>query len=146
MKQRKWTALIAVLLMTATSAGCKKEERATAPESGREATTQSMPALASQPAQQLVAVKFGPTSVKAGADFNVQSNGQSAMWVQGENITPYTVVILDNQRMISSPKKDGKLITCLVPKQKYSTVGEYPLYLLDTKSGNKSNELKIVVK
>lgn len=138
---RKHVAMISMMLVAVAFAGCGKKEAQEAPKQTGTAT--SAPA---QPGQQLVLVDFGPKSVNAGKDFNVQTNGESALWAKAENVTPSTIIVLNNAQMKSSPKKEGNAITCFVPKSAYATPGEYPVFLVDTKSGSKSNELKFVVK
>jgi len=138
---RKHVATISMMLVAVAFAGCDKKEAQEAPKQTSTAT--SAPA---QPRQQLALFEIGPMSVNAGKDFNVQPNGESALWAKAENVTPSTVIVLNNAQMKSNPKKEGKAITCFVPRSAYTTPGEYPVFLVDTKTGSKSNELKIVVK
>jgi hypothetical protein len=46
----------------------------------------------------------------------------------------------------STVQNDGKLVTAGVPKSVYSKAGQYSIYLLDRKTGEKSNVQKFVVK
>jgi hypothetical protein len=55
-------------------------------------------------------------------------------------------MVLNGVSLASAPSPDGKGITAAVPKNLYETPGEYPLLLLDTKTNQKSNELKFTVK
>ncbi|QWV92464.1 hypothetical protein KP004_14810 [Geomonas oryzisoli] len=130
-----------MLLVAVAFAGCDKKEAQEASKA-----TQTAPAAPAQPGQQLVLVDFGPKATPVGKDFNIQPNGESALWAKAENVTPSTVIVLNNVQMKSNPKKEGNAITCFVPKSAYSAAGEYPVFLLDTKTGSKSNELKLVVK
>jgi hypothetical protein len=125
---------LAVAVSCAVFSGCKKEEQ---PAPTQE--TQSK-----QVVQSLKFVKFGPTDIKAGTDFNVQSNGVSAMWAVGENLPPSTIIVIKNTKLHGFPGDKGS-ITTPVPKELYAQRGEYPIYLLDTKTGAKSNELKFLV-
>ncbi|HJV66869.1 MAG TPA: hypothetical protein VJ550_14125 [Geomonas sp.] len=135
---------IAILLALAVgvASGCSKSQET---QDASKQATASAPAP-QQTQQQLALLDFGPKTITVGTDFNVQPNGQSALWAKAENVTPSTVIVLNGEQMKSNPKQDGKMITCLVPKQSYTTPGTYPIYLIDTKSGSKSNELKVVVK
>ena len=89
---------------------------------------------------------YGPQDVRAGQDFNVQPSGVSAIWASTENATPATVIVIKGVRLKSDVQQDGKLITAAVPPSVYESAGEYPIYLLDEKSGQRSNELKFIVK
>ncbi len=91
-------------------------------------------------------LKCGPEDIKAGVVFNKQPNGESAIWTETVNASPGTILVLNGVPLKSARREDGKLVTAFVPKELYSKPGEYPLYLLDTKTNSKSNELKFVVK
>jgi hypothetical protein len=97
--------------------------------------------------QKLTLLSFGPREVKAGQDFNVQLKGGSALWAQGDGITPTTIVVINNVKLhgFRLPGKE-KVITTPVPKELYAIPGNYPIYLLDTKTNVKSNELKFTIK
>ena len=97
--------------------------------------------------RKLVLKKIGPTETSAGEVFNKQSNGESALWSETENATPTTVLVLNGVSLDSAlQKKDGTVVTAFVPKKLYEKVGIYSVYLLDTKTNKKSNELKFVVR
>jgi SAM-dependent methyltransferase len=99
----------------------------------------------SQQQKPLVMIGYGPDSIVARKDFNVQPNGENAIWVNADNVTRHTVVVVNNVQLASSPKGDGKLITAALPKKLYAKPGVCPIYLLDTKTGMKSNEMEFVV-
>lgn len=99
-----------------------------------------------QETRPLVLKKFGPNEVKAGQVFNKQPNGESAIWAETENVTPSTIFVLEGVRLESAMHADGKTASAFVPKNLYQKPGEYTLYLLDTKSNKKSNEMKFIVK
>lgn len=96
--------------------------------------------------QSLVLKKFGPEEVKAGTIFNRQPNGESAIWAETENATPTTIFVLNGVHLESAVHPDGKAASAFVPKQSYEKPGEFILYLLDTKTNKKSNEMKFTVK
>jgi hypothetical protein len=99
-----------------------------------------------QESKLLVLKEYGPTETKAGQVFNKQPDGESAFWATTENVTPTTVMVLNGVQLVSAPQQEGRAITALVPKKLYEHRGDYSLYLLDTKTGNKSNELTFIVK
>jgi hypothetical protein len=53
------------------------------------------------------------------------------MWAKGENITPSTVMV-NNEQMKSSPKIKWKGDYGPLPKNKYNNPGQYSVCLLDT--------------
>jgi len=99
-----------------------------------------------QDSKPLLLNKFGPNEVKAGELFNKQPNGESAIWAETENATPSTVFVLNGVPLESAPQSEGRAVSAIVPKKLYEKPGEYPLYLLDKKTNQKSNEMKFVVK
>lgn len=99
-----------------------------------------------QESKQLVLKKFGPEDIHAGQIFNRQPDGESAIWAETENATPTTVLVLNGVPLESASQSEGKVVTATVPKNLYEKPGEYPLYLLDKKTNQKSNELKFIVK
>ena len=99
-----------------------------------------------QESKLLVLKEYGPTETKAGQVFNKQPDGESAFWAATENVTPTTVMVLNGVQLESAPQQEGRAISALVPKKLYEQQGVYSLYLLDAKTGNKSNELTFIVK
>ena len=95
--------------------------------------------------KDIVLKSYGPENIKAGRPFIVQPNGESAMWVLGENITKDTIIVVDGVKLESSPNPDGKSITAFVPKKLFEKPGQYPLYLVDQITQKKSNEIKFIV-
>jgi len=89
--------------------------------------------------------EIGPTKTKAGQAFNVQPDGQAAMWLKTENATKTTVVVWGETRLVTT-FVDSKGLTALVaPKELYSKPGQFQVYLLDIKTGAKSNSLIFTV-
>lgn len=120
MKRRNFIVLVAFLLVL-IFAGCKQQGSA------------------------LLLKQIGPVEVKAGQDFNVQPNGQSAMWAKTENATKTTIIMWENVKLHTTFGNPNN-VTALVPKELYSKPGQFQVYLLDTKTGAKSNSLMVVVK
>ncbi len=81
-----------------------------------------------------------------GKGFNLQPNGESAMWAQGENITASTVIVFNNVHLHGYPSGKQNSITTPVPDTLFASPGEFSVYLLDTKTGAKSNEVYFQVK
>jgi hypothetical protein len=88
--------------------------------------------------------KMGPTKTKVGVAFNVQLNGESAIWTMAENATKTTVIVWGETRLHSTVGGSNG-VTALVPKELYSKPGQFPICLLDTKTGYKSNSLTFTV-
>jgi hypothetical protein len=86
---------------------------------------------------------FGPAKTKAGQEFNVTANGSSAVWIAADNVTNTTVVVWDDRRIPSFKEPYG--MSAPIPKELYSKPGQYRIYLLDTKSGAKSNGVVFTV-
>jgi hypothetical protein len=99
------------------------------------------------PAEKHLTIKdFGPRETKAGQGFNIQPDGVSAFWFNTENATGTTVVVVNETTLTSSVQNDGKLMTAGVPKPLFGKAGELTVYLQDKATGEKSNEMKFVVK
>jgi hypothetical protein len=88
--------------------------------------------------------EIGPTNTKAGQEFNVQPNGESAIWAKTENATQTTVIVWVETRLKGHVRVPD-LATGVVPKELYSKPGKFQIYLLDTKTGAKSNQLIFTV-
>jgi len=138
---KKWTVISSLLITSALLAGCSGDKSAT--------PAQEKPASAPAPAaaeKHLTIKDFGPRDTKAGQGFNVQKDGVSALWFASENATMNTVVVFSETNLESAVMPDGKLVTAGVPKSLFEKAGEKSVYLLDKKTGEKSNEMKFVVK
>jgi hypothetical protein len=99
-----------------------------------------------QESKSLVLKKYGPADIKVGQIFNKQLSGESAIYTDTENATPTTILVLNGVPLESAVEKEGTVVTAVVPKKLYEKAGEYPLYLLDKKNQNKSNEITFSVK
>ncbi len=121
MKSTKWIPFLAFLCMIVILGGCEPKE--TPP---------------------LKVVKMGPTTIKAGQDFNVQPDGFSAIWVEAENATKTTVVVW-GETQLKSVVRVPDLVTAAVPKELYSKPGTFQISLLDTQTGSKSNNMVLTV-
>ena len=88
--------------------------------------------------------QMGPMKTKVGVAFNMQPKGESAIWTIGENVTKTTVIVW-GETQLHSTFGSSTGITAVVPKELYSKPGQFQVYLLDTKTGAKSNHLIFTV-
>lgn len=91
-----------------------------------------------------VLTEIGPSKIKVGQGFNVQPDGGSAMWAGTKNATQTTVIVWGERQLVTT-FQNSKYLTAGVPKDLYSKPGEIQIYLLDTKTGAKSNSLVLIV-
>jgi hypothetical protein len=71
-------------------------------------------------------VGFGPTPVEHGKSFNVQPNGDSAIWVRTDKpADPHDVLVLDGHQLRTTIS--GNLLTAPVPLSVIATPGPKPL-------------------
>ena len=88
---------------------------------------------------------LGPSSTVAGKGFNLQPDGGSAMWIKGENLTPSTIIVFDKVRLHGFQSGEPNVITTTVPDRLFASPGAFQIFLLDTKSGEKSNVVNFQV-
>lgn len=89
--------------------------------------------------------EMGPVKTKASQGFNVQPNGESAMWFKAENATQTTVAVWGETRLNTTFVNPKELTALVVPKELYSKPGQFQIYLLDNKTGAKSNSIVLIV-
>lgn len=97
-----------------------------------------------QKSSELILKEIGPSKTKVGQVFNVQPDGSAAMWAITENATENTVIMWGDKKLITA-LKSSKVVTAVVPKELYAKAGEYQIFLMDTKTGAKSNSLVFTV-
>lgn len=86
------------------------------------------------PSTDVKIVGFGPSPVVHGQPFNVQPNGDSAIWVRVDKpADPKGVLVLDGQPLKTMVNKD--LLTAVVPVSVIATPGPKPL-LVEFDSGS----------
>lgn len=88
--------------------------------------------------------EIGPAQTKAGQGINVQPEGVSAIWTKTKNATETTIIVWGETQLHTTFGSSNGL-TALVPKELYSKPGQFQIYLLDTKTGTKSNSLVFTV-
>jgi len=89
--------------------------------------------------------EIGPNEIRAGVDFNVQPNGESAIWVITKSATKDTVIYW-NDTQLRTDYKNSELLTAAVPKSLYAKSGSFVCYLMDMKTKGKSNNYILNVK
>jgi hypothetical protein len=99
----------------------------------------------SRPNTALALLNMGPGNIKAGEGFNVQPNGDSAIWVSAKNATKSTVVFWGETKLVTT-FGTPTFLTALVPQNLYASPGKYELYLVDENNGQKSNVFNVTVK
>jgi hypothetical protein len=97
------------------------------------------------PQAPLIVKEIGPNRTKVGQPFNVQPNGQVAMWLKTENATQTTVVIWGWRRLETTFVNSNLVTGVVAPKELYSKAGQYQIYLIDTKTDKTSNVLMFTV-
>lgn len=90
-------------------------------------------------------INFGPQSTKKGTNFNVQQNGQSAMWLKIKTKSPFIQLYFDDIQIKSIRRVNDNLLTATIPKEIYKNEKKYSLFILDLLSEEKSNEVTFTV-
>lgn len=88
---------------------------------------------------------FGPKEIQRGKGFNVQPSGRSALWFIGRAFRWSTVVVLNNVELKTTVGNSHSL-SATVPGYLFKRPGEYPIYLLDKTTNEKSNQVTLRVK
>jgi len=99
------------------------------------------PTAAAQSADAAITVgDWGPRQTSLSQGFNVQPNGDSAMFVQvkGLRVDPKNYITFGGLR-ISGLTQTTNLVTFAVPKSIYSTVGDKSIVLHEASSGRSVN-------
>lgn len=92
----------------------------------------------------LILKEIGPTKTKAGVGFNMQPDGGSAMWATVVNRTDSTVIVWDNRKLPTFQHTAG-IITSPIPEEFYAHPGQHEVFVLDVKTGVKSNSIIFTV-
>jgi hypothetical protein len=96
--------------------------------------------------QKLLITNWGSRSIKKGECFNTQSNGQSAVWLNGENLSQDIVVVWDDHKLGTSVDLKMEVVSALVPASLHKTLGKHDLYLLNIKTRETSNHVNFYVR
>lgn len=90
----------------------------------------------------LVLEAISPSRTVAGAAFNVQANGRSALGVTARNAGSGTVIMLAG-KPLETAYGSPRFLTAFVPDAVLGNPGRYPIYLRD--GGRESNRIEFVV-
>jgi hypothetical protein len=101
--------------------------------------------IASKELSRLSIVEFAPKETHVGQGFNIQPNGESAMWLRVKNVTANTVLVV-NDTVVPVLYDGQEIMTLIIPPEYYAVPRTYDLYLLDPLTQGKSNLVKFVVK
>lgn len=132
-----------VLIFSLWLSSCNKEaEKPKEPAADTTATTEVPQKKVDGP---IIILNWGPNYTKAGQDFNVQDNGESALWFNVQNGTRNTIVYWDTQQLVSNSDTLATVITASVPKNLYKKPGDVRLHLRDTLTGNTSMNVVFII-
>ncbi len=92
----------------------------------------------------LILKEIGPTSTEAGKAFNTQPGGGSAIWARVVNATEDTVIVWHKKELPTFTHSE-EILTAPVPRTFYARPGSFEIFLLDTRTGMKSNSMVFVV-
>ncbi|MEC0227941.1 sulfotransferase family protein [Paenibacillus alba] len=93
----------------------------------------------------LTIIDYGPKEIFACQSFNIQENGENALWITSENATDSTLISLEGTLLNCSVQDEGQLVTALIPKVLTKKEGKYSLQLFDQRTGVKSNIMTLIV-
>lgn len=132
------TSILCVALVGVAS--CGKQDNSTA-------SVPPAPAVAGANAQQQTNIKiiaYGPEGTETGKSFNVQSSGESALWVKLDHpaVGSEAAIWWGNQRLDSSVSEDT--ITALVPAKLYTNAGKYSLQVRAHDGNSHEKESNVV--
>ena len=77
---------------------------------------------------------WGPRYLSKGEPFNKDSNGQLAIWLNAENLTPKIVIVWDQHQLKSVVNLQQEVVTGIVPSALYHAMGKHNIFLLNTKT------------
>lgn len=96
--------------------------------------------------ERLQIVEFGPTEITQGQGFNVQPDGQSAIWARIQNATGSTILVLNEHELETAVHMADNLLTAVVPDSLYQEQGSIPLYIKDTYTGIISEPVLVTIR
>jgi hypothetical protein len=96
---------------------------------------------------KLIISDYGPKCIKQGTSFNVQKSGECAIWVEAENATPTTKVVMNETILHNSISRNGTLVTAEIPRELLYKMksGCYTLYLEDVLNNRSSNKVNFII-
>lgn len=90
-------------------------------------------------------INYGPDAITAGQNFNLQPNGENAIWCETQNAYSGLQLVLKNTPLKTEVNENGTLVTAIIPKWLYDFSGSYDLYLKDPTYNLISNKLTFVI-
>lgn len=134
MSSAKYLSLAVALMVAA----CSPQNDAPPPGDKKAAAPAAAPAVAPTPVSAIQVPNWGPRETPAGKGFNVQSNGNSAIWFEAKGIGTNTVEVwLGDTKLehpVVDPEKGG---SAEVPPALIAKPGKYPYYLVAKPSGTR---------
>ncbi len=83
---------------------------------------------------------MGPYSTTEKIGFNIQPNGESAIWFNGENFNENCIVMWENT-VLNTTFLDINNVTASIPSQLYTKAGYYKIFIFDKVKYTISNKL-----
>lgn len=122
--------IAAILLCVGTIVGCSDGAQTNSSSSAQ--TSPPAPAV-----PEIRITKWGPESTKSGQGFNVQADGQSAMWFEASGVGgASTYEVKFGETLLTNVViQQGKGGSVLVPKSAIEKPGTYQVTLIEKPSG-----------
>jgi hypothetical protein len=144
MRIKSLCTTLPICLVLVAIVSCGKEDKSTTAISSPPALT----AIDQQGQSNFQIVQYGPKESGAGVAFNTQSSGQAALWVELDHpATGSRAAIWWGDHRLESAVS-GNVISAVVPAERYTTVGKYPIQVRVGSGANdkRSNVVYFVVK
>jgi hypothetical protein len=93
----------------------------------------------------MVIKQFGPTETVAGQGFNTQPNGDSAMWIMTDNLSP-GVILVFGDKDLPTVAGDANVVTAAIPQKLLAQPRIIQVWLRDPITRRTSNVVQFVVK
>ena len=90
--------------------------------------------------------QWGPKYIVKGESFNNDFNGQLAIWMNVENISPMVSIVWDENRLKSVVNLQQEVVTGLVPGELYHKIGKHNIFLINTETQEVSNTVVFQVR
>ncbi len=93
-------------------------------------------------------IKYGPHTIKTGKEFNIQSSGESVIWIKANLFSRATVMYFGGIELKTSVKKKKNefIYYGIVPNYLFEKIATKEIYLLDKTFGIKSEPAIIEIK
>lgn len=140
MRNKRLVESLLLCVALAGVAACGKQDNSAATVAPTTATA----GVDGQQQRDLKIVAYGPEGTEAAKAFNVQSSGESALWVKLDHpaVGSDAAIWWGDQRLDSSVS--GDTITALVPASLYANTGKYPLQIRANNGGSSGTKSSVV--